>query len=151
MLNEPSRRTPFWGTIGLTAALTVAYLVATLVIARIGQLSPDGRLVLELGLGVGFMAAILVICVRWWRARDEAQQEAWKWAWYWGSTFGLPVLVPFIFVLVADHNRLLAALVSRIGADNDIGAAFAIGILAALLPMIVGTSVAWGVWWSRRR
>ncbi len=133
------------------AVLLAAYVLGVFALKHMTDLAPGGRLLLHLGLEIGFMAAVLGICIGWWRGKDEAQQEAQKWAWYWGASFGMPVLLTVAFILTFDHDRLLAALLQGIGARDALGMAFIIGILITLVPMCLGALIAWTVWWSRRR
>jgi len=141
----------FWLTIVLVAGLTLVYLAAAAVLLASPSVSPDGRLWLELILGAGFAAAVIALCIRWWRGVDEAQREAWKWAWYWGSTFGLAVPIPVFVLLSADQARLLSALLTGLGGPTDVRLAFVAGILVTLVPMLAGAAIAWVVWWGRRR
>jgi len=149
MLNGHSRSRSFWGTMAVITALTLAYLAGMAVLPHLPW--ADGRLWLQLVLGAGFIAAVIALCIRWWHGVDEAQREAWKWAWYWGSTFGLAAPIPVFVGLFADHARWLAALVASFGAPGDIRVAFVAGIMMILAPMMLGATIAWIVWWSRRR
>ena len=151
MPDRLARGLSFWVTLALVTGLTLAYLVAAAILPSLPSLSAAGRLGLELTFGAGFIAAVIALCIRWWHGVDEAQREAWKWAWYWGSTFGLAAPIPVFVVLFADHGRWLAALVASLGAAGDIRVAFIAGILMILAPMMLGATIAWIVWWSRRR
>ena len=150
-MSASAKRMSSAAMIALLAGLVCAYLLSVLALKHFTHLSPGGNLWGQLVLGFALMAAVLTICIRWWRGKDEAQQEAQKWAWYWGGSFGLAALVPVIFVMTFDNDRPLTTLLAGVGSRGDVGMAFVIGIIATLLPMCVGAGIAWVVWWRRHR
>ena len=88
------------------------------------------------------MAAGLWVCAHWWRALDEAAQEAHKWAWWWGSTVGLAIGSVALFTLAyAAPDALTAA-----PKDLLLGGAAILGA-----GQIAGYGVAWAFWWLQRR
>lgn len=151
MLSSFTKRLSSTATVIILAVLIAAYLGVTYALMKVRGLPPAGQFGLNLGLGLALIAATLVLSIKWWRGKDEAQQEAQKWAWYWGASFGLPVLVPIVLGLVFDHARGLAALLAALRAPGDTATAFVLGIIAALAPMCLGAVVAWIVWWRRHR
>ena len=88
------------------------------------------------------MAAGLWVCARWWRALDEAAQEAHKWAWWWGSTFGLAIAGVVLFTLVYGAPDGL------VGEPGDL---FLAGAALVALCQTAGYAIAWAFWWLKRR
>jgi len=132
-------------------SLVGLYLLGVFALRRYGHLSPDAGLEVQLGLTLGLMTATLAVCIRWWRGKDEAQQEAQKWAWYWGGALGLGSLIPILFTATFANDRLLTVVLATVGRPGDIGIAFKLGIIVTLVPMCVGAVIARAVWWRRRR
>jgi hypothetical protein len=125
----------------LMAVCVIAGGIAGGVSAAFGETAGAGPLIVAGSVGLA-MAAGLWVCARWWRALDEAAQEAHKWAWWWGSTFGLAIGGVALFTLAyATPDALTAA-----PKDLLLGGA---GILA--LGQTVGYGIAWAFWWLQRR
>ncbi|RZJ47244.1 MAG: hypothetical protein EON87_01655 [Brevundimonas sp.] len=90
------------------------------------------------------MAVALVLCIWWWGRIDEAAREAHKWAWWWGGCTGMAV-----------GGAILLALLNREG-EVDLGGmpvdqALASGMFLMLICQVIGYTVAWLVWWAKRR
>lgn len=103
----------------------------------------------QLGLFIAFGSAVLVTALvatlAYWRRLDEAAREAHKWAWYWGGSLGmLPgLLLPFT-------GRLGPDVAERLG-FVEAHELMHFGAMAVLTSMIAGYTVAWLVWWLRKR
>ncbi len=93
------------------------------------------------------MAAALGGGVWWWARLDEAAREAHKWAWWWGGSVGM-ALGGVLLLTVATHgdSAAVSAWIGDTPAD-----AFGAGMVAILLFQLVGYTVAWALWWLRRR
>ncbi|RZJ27974.1 MAG: hypothetical protein EON85_10030 [Brevundimonas sp.] len=90
------------------------------------------------------MTAAMVMCIWWWRRIDEAAREAHKWAWWWGGCSGMAVGGTLLLtVLLREGETDLSGL-----AVNEV---FAGGMALMLGFLIVGYTIAWAVWWARRR
>jgi len=87
---------------------------------------------------------VLAISLIWWRGADEAVREAHKWAWYWGGSVGIAAGM-VVFALLSWDSRLIA-LPPLEPAD-----AVMIGMTLILGLQVVGYTVAWAIWWLRRR
>ncbi len=90
------------------------------------------------------MGAALILCIWWWRRIDEAAREAHKWAWWWGGCTGALV----------GATILLTAL------SRDSGMGFGglplpevlvAGMSLMFACQVIGYTVAWAVWWVKRR
>lgn len=112
--------------------------------AVLGSTSPVSLAVTVVAISLS-MAAGLWACLRWWRALDEAAQEAHKWAWWWGSTCGLVLGgIVLLTVMTASLDRdLLIALPAQ-----ELIYLSALGTVAV---QGVGYGIAWAVWWLKRR
>lgn len=125
----------------LMAVCLLAGGVAGGVSAAFGDTAGAGPLIVAGSVGLA-MAAGLWVCARWWRALDEAAQEAHKWAWWWGSTAGLAVGSVILYTLMyAAPDRLT-------GEPKDLLLAGAALIGGA---QTVGYGIAWAFWWLQRR
>lgn len=91
-------------------------------------------------------AAVLAICIRWWRNADEAVREAHKWAWYWGGSAGIG-LVMILFGLSSWDLIQLSVPPYGEGPDGLI----LTGVILTLGAQLVGYLVAWATWWLRHR
>jgi hypothetical protein len=112
--------------------------------AVLGSTSPVSLAVSVVAISLG-MAAGIWACLRWWRGLDEAAQEAHKWAWWWGSTGGLAIGgIGLLTVLIASLDR---ALVIAMPAQELIY----VSALGTVGVQALGYTVAWAVWWLRRR
>jgi hypothetical protein len=135
----------------ILAGLVGVYLLSIYALGRFGHLPSGIGQAVQLGLSLGLMAVTGAFCIRWWRNKDEAQQEAQKWAWYWGGASGLAAVLPILFAAAFAHDRLLSVLLAAIGRAGDVGMAFRLGIIATLVPMCVGAFIARAIWWRRHR
>lgn len=106
-----------------------------------GDVDGFGPVIVAGAVGIA-MALALWACARWWRALDEAAQEAHKWAWWWGSTFGLAIGSVVLFTLAYATPGALTAEPK----DLLLGGAGIIG-----LSQTIGYAVAWAFWWLKRR
>ena len=91
---------------------------------------------------------VAVVTAIWWRNIDEAAREAHKWSWYWGGSAGLSgVLVLFLLVYMTggSFGRDTIASAGLTGRELELGMA-----TGALLP-VIGYTIAWVIWWWRRR
>ena len=126
---------------GLMLVCLIAGGIAGGVSAAFGETAGVGPFIVAGSVGLA-MAAGLWVCARWWRALDEAAQEAHKWAWWWGSTAGLAVGSVVLFtVMYATPDRLT-------GEPKDLLMAGAALIGGA---QTVGYGIAWAFWWLQRR
>lgn len=102
-------------------------------------------------LGVVLLASAIAVfsaihSLYWWRALDEAAQEAHKWAWWWGGNLGLVVGGAGVVAAALMDVNLLPAFVQR--SDAALVAAGVLGVFAA---QAVGYGLAWCGWWMARR
>jgi hypothetical protein len=102
-------------------------------------------------LGVVLLASAIAVfsaihSLYWWRALDEAAQEAHKWAWWWGGNLGLVVGGAGVVAATLMDVNLLPAFVER--SDAALVAAGVLGVFAA---QAVGYGAAWCFWWAARR
>lgn len=125
----------------LIAVCMVAGGIAGAVSAAFGEAAGAGPLIVAGSVGLA-MAAALWVCTRWWRALDEAAQEAHKWAWWWGSTCGLAIGSVALFTLAYATPGALTAEPK----DLLLGGAGIIG-----LSQTIGYGIAWAFWWLQRR
>lgn len=112
--------------------------------AVLGSTSPVSLAVTVVAISIA-MAAGIWACLRWWRTLDEAAQEAHKWAWWWGSTGSLAVGgTALLTVMIASLDR---DLVIALPAQELIY----VSALGTVGVQGVGYSIAWAVWWLKRR
>ena len=137
--------------VAIPAGLVAAYLSGIFALRHFGHLSSDGSVGLQIGLAFGLMAATIFVCTRWWRRKDEAQQEAQKWAWYWGGGLGLAAMAPILFAMTFESDHMLDTLLAAAGSAGSVTMAFKLGVVAVLVPMLAGALIARTVWWRRRR
>ena len=124
----------------ISAALCAAAVVLFVLVFRLSGGSPMAA---TLAFG-GVMAAALAVSVWWWRGVDEAVREAHKAAWFWGGLVAVSAGAPFLILL-----RSAPDLLERAGTEpHDL---FVAGVLAALTVQLVGYTIAWAVWWPKRR
>ncbi len=95
-------------------------------------------------MGVGMWVSVL-----WMRSIDEAAREAHKSAWFWGGTAGMAV--GFTLILMAMLSGMELPNLSGLWGRSDPVAYLALGAFAMTLIMTAGYTIAWGVWWLRRR
>lgn len=138
----------------------VAGLVAAIAGFGVGYLSaarPDlaeriARMEI-VGFGVvGLIAAGagLWLSVRWMAAIDEAAREAHKSAWFWGGAGALLLGMPLMMIAGLPQTAEWT-LPAWFHGRNDPVAHAALGAGGLLALMLVGYTLAWGVWWLRRR
>ncbi|QTN19658.1 hypothetical protein HZ989_00815 [Brevundimonas sp. AJA228-03] len=96
------------------------------------------------------MAGSIWVGAIWMRSIDEAAQEAHKWAWYWGGSCGMAVGAVFALASMLPQAADLA-LPSLWEGRTDPAAYFAAGAALMVLVMTGGYTIAWAVWWLRRR
>lgn len=109
-----------------------------------GYIPGPAGLAASLAVNGAAMAGALILCIWWWRRIDEAAREAHKWAWWWGGCSG--ALVGGAILLTALHRD----------GDMGLGAMEPNGILVAGMTLmftcqVVGYTLAWVVWWAKRR
>ena len=90
------------------------------------------------------MAAAIVLCVWWWRRIDEAAREAHKWAWWWGGCTGMVVGGAFLLTAFSREGDVGFGAV-------PLNAVLAAGMVLMLGCQLIGYTVAWMVWWAKRR
>jgi hypothetical protein len=133
-------------------AISGVALLALAVVAGIGgallsdQPGP-GAIAATAGLITVTMAAALGGGVWWWVRLDEAAREAHKWAWWWGGSVGM-ALGGVLLLTVMTHGDTVA--ISAWVGDTP-GEAFGAGMVAILLFQLAGYTIAWALWWLRRR
>lgn len=104
---------------------------------------------------VGGFAGLLAIVsfaygALWMKSIDEAAQEAHKWAWYWGGSAGLGVGMVGLIVGMTQASATLT-IPSAFTGRTDPAAYATTGALALMALMMIGYTIAWGVWWLRHR
>lgn len=102
-------------------------------------------------LGLVLLAAAVTVfsaihTLYWWRALDEAAQEAHKWAWWWGGNLGLVVGGAGVVAATLMGVNLLPDFVPP--SDAAMVAAGVFGVFAA---QAVGYGLAWCFWWAARQ
>jgi hypothetical protein len=112
------------------------------------RLSRGTFVLLHSGLMLAAMAGALWACVYWWRRTDEAAREAHKWAWFWGATVGLAALGVVLPQLIYTGAGVRLAGALAMTEDNHL---VMFGLLLAVGVQLVGYTVAWTVWWLKRR
>ena len=96
------------------------------------------------------MAASIWVGAIWMRSIDEAAQEAHKWSWYWGGSCGMAVGA--VIGLMAMLPQAATVTLPTLWPDRaDAAAYMATGAALMALVMTAGYTVAWGLWWLRRR
>jgi len=97
----------------------------------------------------GAMAVGMWVSVLWMRSIDEAAREAHKSAWFWGGSGGMAV--GFTLILMAMVSGIETSDLPGLWGRTDPVAYMAQGAFAMTLIMAAGYTIAWGVWWLRRR
>lgn len=115
--------------------------VAGLVTALSDEASVGGAALIAAAVALA-MAAGLWASLKWWKALDEAAQEAHKWAWWWGSTVGLCFAGVILLTLLYGAGDLGEAPVKDVLMG---GCALVTGC------QMVGYGIAWAAWWLKRR
>ena len=90
------------------------------------------------------MAVVMAASVWWWRGVDEAVREAHKAAWFWGGLIAVSAGAPFL-ILLREAPRFLERW------ESEPGELFAAGAVACALVQVVGYTIAWAIWWLKRR
>jgi hypothetical protein len=102
------------------------------------------------GLAVaGLLSLTLLMSAGWWERIDEAAREAHKSAWFWGGNIGLVITGALLMAMMTPGG---AALLPRL--ENPEGGAAAyvlLGLMIALVPQMLGYTLAWAGWWLTRR
>ncbi|HWW11306.1 MAG TPA: hypothetical protein VN018_02235 [Brevundimonas sp.] len=90
------------------------------------------------------MAGALILCIWWWRRIDEAAREAHKWAWWWGGCTGMLVGAAVLLTVLNWTGDLGFS-------DLPINEVLASGMILMFVCQLIGYTVAWTVWWAKRR
>ncbi len=109
--------------------------------------------------GIAYVALVLVMIRRCFRAQDEAEQEARKWASFWGMKYGLLLTVPIVFALelLAFRNggSAVGEWLVAVHLPPVLPVAFVTGVMAGVmaivLPVSLGQIAARLLWWRKRR
>lgn len=129
------------------AALLVVGLVTGVGAGLLSGQSRPAAIAGTAGLISILMATALGGGIWWWSRLDEAAREAHKWAWWWGGSAGMAIGAVLLLTLVT-HGE--SAIVSAWAGDTPADT-FGAGIAAILLFQLVGYTIAWIIWWLRRR
>lgn len=136
----------------VVASLGAAFLlgVVAALIAELAKRKPElavySLIAISLAV-VAVMGLMLWLCVRWWRAADEAAREAHKWSWYWGGSTGLALAgVPFI--LLYTMPRTVEGLLPA-GMSTPQAILLGMGLLGGF--QLAGYGLFWAGWWLSRR
>lgn len=141
---KPKRRSnSYVGLLGVSLLLGIGVGAAS---ALIDAFAGAATMPLQAALMVAATAAVLAICIRWWRNADEAVREAHKWAWYWGGCAGIAVIV-VMFALASWGAIEITVPAYGEGRDGLI----LTGVVLTLGAQLVGYLVAWAAWWLRHR
>ena len=141
---KPKRRSnSYVGLLGVSLLLGIGVGAAS---ALIDAFAGAATMPLQAALMVAATAAVLAICIRWWRNADEAVREAHKWAWYWGGSTGMACVI-LLFALSTWEviDVTLPPLGSGPGDLIMTGVALTVGAQG------IGYLVAWAAWWLRHR
>lgn len=87
---------------------------------------------------------VLGVSLIWWRGADEAVRESHKWAWYWGGSVGISAGM-VVFALLSWDSRLITLPPLEPADAVMLGMALILGL------QVAGYTVAWALWWLRRR
>lgn len=96
--------------------------------------------------------AMFAFSLAWFAALDELAQRAHYVAWFWGGSIGLLSFPLLIIAALATGGRgdLVDLVLHHLGGANDTRVAFMNGVLAAILPPIIGYGIWWLVFWLRK-
>ena len=137
-----------WVVMALYLLGVVALIVGLLAAARALDLGTGEFAAVHTGLMLVVMAGALAVCLYWWRRTDEAAREAHKWSFFWGATCGIAVLGVALPPLLPGGG--LVRLARGFDFDGETGLVL-FGLLLALIVQLVGYTIAWAVWWLKRR
>ncbi len=137
------------GLVGILLLVFVAGIAAGYLGAH-GVISEDHAFLLVMS----FFAVIMMIGafwvgLAWMRSIDEAAREAHKSAWYWGGTAGMAV--GGIGIILATLPQAESLSIAAMDGRTDPAIYMATGAMGMMLLMLVGYTIAWGVWWLARR
>jgi hypothetical protein len=134
--------------------LTAACLFFVAALTRVSVLKGDNADIFHLhplsllSLIVAALVMAAVIIFIWWRNIDEAAREAHKWSWYWGGSAGLCIVLVLFLLVNLTGGQFGHDIIAAWGlAGRELEA----GMAAGVLPPAIGYTLAWGVWWVRRR
>ncbi len=130
----------FLGVLALAAA--VAALARSLDLGR-GQFAAAHTALMLVA-----MAGGLAVCLYWWRRTDEAAREAHKWSFFWGATCGISVLGVALPPLLPGDGLVRLARRLDFQTDTDL---VLFGLLLVMGVQLVGYTIAWAIWWLKRR
>jgi len=99
---------------------------------------------------LAMMVWALAVSVGWMRSIDEAAREAHKSAWFWGGCGGM-CLGGVLMVLATLPQAAAFELPALIHGRTDPVVYAASGAFALMLLMVLGYSLAWALWWLKRR
>jgi hypothetical protein len=148
MPRSPFASLPAWSFY----ALGLAPMLVLLALMPVVKL--DDRLALALTGGSAVWAIAMVTL--YWRRLDEASREAQRSAMLWGGFYGLLAAMaggvaiafsPAASSWIADTTTKL----SDGGGAPATTHAFLIGIAFAAVCTVIGFSIAWAIWWAKRR
>ena len=129
------------------ALLSIAVLYAAMIAVVFGmrQLGFHPNLPVRLAIAIPVAGAAFWFVAQYWRALDEVAREAHKWSWYWGGTAGM--MLAFVLLMVRQIGLVdwLAA-----GAESPQHLLMH-GGLVVIACQLLGATVAWLLWWARRR
>ena len=94
------------------------------------------------------MAGALAVCLYWWRRTDEAAREAHKWSFFWGATCGIGLLGVALPPLLPGGRLVGMARSLDFQSDTEL---VLFGLLLVMAVQLVGYTVAWAIWWLKRR
>lgn len=153
-MNRTVARILIWWAIGTVVLLGAVFGIGVYQGYRDAHLGaavgPEVPAWLLLVLLSGTMAGGIWIGAIWMRSIDEAAREAHKWAWYWGGSCGMALgaVVALMSMLPQSADLIPPTLWEG---RTDPAAYAATGAVLMVLLMIVGYTIAWIVWWLRRR
>jgi hypothetical protein len=129
------------------AAIAVVGFVSGIGVGLLSGETGPGAIAATAGLVAVTMAAALLGGLWWWSRLDEAAREAHKWAWWWGGTAGMAFGAVLLGTLMA-HGQV--AVISDWAGEGPV-VLFGAGGAAILTFQLAGYTIAWAVWWLRRR
>lgn len=138
-------------------SLIACVLVMMLVAIGIGFLSAHNEAFdtdLALFWAVAVFAALIMawsmaVSVGWMRSIDEAAREAHKSAWFWGGCGGMGV--GGSLMVLASLPQTATFQFPAIHGRTDPAAYAAAGAFGLMTLMVLGYTIAWAIWWLRRR
>ena len=152
-MNRAVAKILIWSAVACVALFAVAFALGFYDGYREAHSPGSGQRVISPWLSLltigGAMAVAMWVSVIWMRSIDEAAREAHKSAWFWGGTGGMAV--GFTLVLMAMLSSEWTISLPVWWGRTDPPAYLAMGAFLMALVMTAGYTVAWIVWWLRRR